>query len=195
MKRVAALVAAAGQSRRFGADKRLQPLAAGDTLLESSIRLYTPVCQPVLVTLRGDDFALRERLQKRFPDIACLLVSDAGKGMGAGLASAAASGLLDARDGLLIALGDMPFIRRETLELLLAAFAARAGGGVILRPGFRGKEGHPVLFDGCHLAALRRLSGETGARPVLRANAERLVVLPVADAGVVRDIDLPAELP
>ena len=55
MSGIGVVILAAGQSRRFGEDKRLQRLESGKTLLESTIRLYTDVFSRIVVTLRADD--------------------------------------------------------------------------------------------------------------------------------------------
>lgn len=185
-----ALILAAGQSRRYGCDKRLQQLGSGMTLLEASVQLYLDLLPEVLVTLRADDFALSESLQAKFPRLSVFLAPNSAKGMGSSLADAASSGLLDTWECILLGLGDMPFVSRRTLLLLLAAF--EPGEARVLRPVFEGRPGHPVLFDPSCLDSLSQLSGEAGAAAWLRTSA--LQQLSVSDPGVVQDIDAPEDL-
>ena len=114
--------------------------------------------------------------------------------MGASLADTATSGLLNGMSGILIVLGDMPFVSRETLCLLVDFFVTRFCEGMVLRPQFNDEAGHPVLFDESYLPGLKRLSGDEGARSLIRVNPGKLVCVPVKDAGVIRDINLPEDL-
>jgi molybdenum cofactor cytidylyltransferase len=113
----------------------------------------------------------------------------AAEGMGASLACAArAAG--DA-DGYLVALADMPFVRRSTIAAVREALAR---GALLAAPYWRARRGHPVGFAGRLRAELEASSGDQGARRLLEAHAAELVKVPVGDPGAIRDIDRPADL-
>lgn len=91
---------------------------------------------------------------------------------------------------VVIALGDMPALRPETIANLIAAALAEPES--IVAPSFGGRRGHPVVFDAAHLPVLCKLDGDKGAAVVLERHRPRLVA--VDDPGVLQDIDTPGDL-
>lgn len=90
---------------------------------------------------------------------------------------------------LVVALGDMPWVRSRTYRQLCAAW--RAGGTVVV-PTHGGRRGNPVLFDATWFEALAGLSGDSGGRQLFeRAPVTRVAV---GDPGVLRDVDRPGDL-
>jgi molybdenum cofactor cytidylyltransferase len=77
----------------------------------------------------------------------------------------------------------------STLRALLAALEE---GAHIAAPVFEGRRGNPVAFGARHLPALLALTGEHGARSLLRS--EPVVEVAVDDPGILRDIDTPGDL-
>lgn len=110
--------------------------------------------------------------------------------MGATLAHGVRAG--GPADGWVVALADMPFIRPETI----ADVAERiAKGAALVAPVYHGERGHPVGFGAGYHDRLAALSGDEGARAIVRADAGLLIPLEADDPGVIRDIDTPADLP
>lgn len=186
----AALLLAAGASRRFGADKLLHPLPDGRPIALAalvSLRAGVGPDTPVYAVLRPAQTELARRLEAE----GCRLVIDAAAvaGMGASLAAGVAA-CADA-GGWLVALADMPFIRPDTHAGVMLALIE---GAPLAAPFFRHRRGHPVGFAADYRDALLALSADEGARAVLSRHAERLVRLDTDDGGVVRDIDTPADL-
>jgi molybdenum cofactor cytidylyltransferase len=95
-------------------------------------------------------------------------------------------------DGAIVVLGDMPFIKRSTYLELLAAFQEHPGKS-IFAPQYEERRGHPVLFRGRHFADLMALTSDTGAKRILAENESVFLAVPTRDAGVLSDIDLPAD--
>ncbi|WP_248920172.1 nucleotidyltransferase family protein [Pseudomonas entomophila] len=184
---VVALVLAAGQGSRFGADKRRALLADGRSLLQHSVERALAVFDEVRVVLRageqGEDLEL---------PAGCRIVAspEAGHGMGHSLAAGAAS--LDdcAAEAVAIVLGDMPWVQAQTFRHLIEAASATA----IVVPRHQGQNGHPVLFGRSYWPELAQLAGDAGARSVLQRHRQHWRVVEVSDAGVLRDVDTPAAL-
>ena len=65
-------------------------------------------------------------------------------------------------------------------------------GQLIVVPTYKGQDGHPVRFDASLVPALAQLSGERGARHLLLRYPP--LRIPLDDAGVIRDMDTPADL-
>ena len=93
-------------------------------------------------------------------------------------------------DVWLLAPADMPFISRQTIADLLAAWSQRAPAEIVA-PIHQGRRGHPVAFSWSLVAAAQRLGEQEGLNQLLA----RFPVkdLPVAgDAGFV-DLDTPED--
>jgi molybdenum cofactor cytidylyltransferase len=184
---VVALVLAAGQGSRFGADKRRATLPDGRSLLAHSVERAMAVFDEVRVVLRdgerAEDFGL---------PAGCRVIHspDAALGMGHSLAAGVASLGASQACAVAILLGDMPWIAPQTLQQLADA----ASASTILFPLFDDQRGHPVLFGREFWPALVQLHGDEGARMVVQAHRDCCVTLDVADAGVLLDVDTPAAL-
>jgi molybdenum cofactor cytidylyltransferase len=118
-----------------------------------------------------------------------VICENAAEGMGASLACAARRA--GPADGYVVALADMPFIRRASIA---AVREALENGAAITAPYFRARRGHPVGIAGRFYDDLLKLSGDEGAKGLLHANERALVKIPVGDPGVIRDIDTPGDL-
>lgn len=179
----AAIVLAAGLSRRFGADNKLLAPFRG-----------RPLAGHVAAALRAVPFSGRiavcacPEVARLFAD--CEIVSpdaDApaqSASLAAGLARARALGA----DRVTIVLADMPFVSAG----LIAEVGALAGrlGAACAHDGTR--RAPPAAFTARHFAALAALSGDQGAGQMLRALPPEALV--AASPGILADIDTPDAL-
>lgn len=184
---VAALVLAAGYSRRFGSDKRSQCLGSGQTLLEASLALPCARFDEVWLVLRPG-----EPRPLGLPETIRVVQSTRTR---LGLAHSIAAGAdqiarASQADALAIFLADMPFIRSDTLDALRAACSAEH----ICVPTHEGVPGHPVVFGRRFWPELCQLVGDSGARAVLQRHAHAVRRIAVDDPGILLDIDRPADL-
>lgn len=174
---------AAGYSRRFGSDKRRASLADGRSLLTASLALPCAMLEEVWLVLRPDEAPAALDL----PSGVHIVQNPAtAQGMGHSLAAGVERLVAESNaDAVAIFLADMPLIRRDSLETLLAHTSANA----IVQPSYQGKRGHPVLFGRDFWPQLAALSGDTGAKPVLQRNAEAVQIVELADPGILQDVD------
>lgn len=179
------LILAAGASSRMGGrDKLLEPVADAVPLLAERVRMAVATGQEVLVALPS-----RRQSPRRWH---CLKNTGAtGVEIGnicAGL-SASLAGMLRAlparAEGALILPADMPDITHDDLIAILNAFE---DGLVVRGSSATGKPGHPVLFPRGWFARLQELSGDTGARDLLRA-AENIRLVPLPGRHALTDLD------
>lgn len=184
---IVGLLLAAGRSRRFGADKRWQPLADGTPLALASAARLRAVCADVLAVVRPEDEALAEYLRV----LGCAVVSCAEADGGMGHSLAAGIGASSDAAGWLVALADMPAIAPGSYRAVAAALEA---GAALAVPAYRGRRGHPVGFAARWREELSALTGDRGARGLLQANPGQIVEIIVDDPGILADIDTPADL-
>ena len=154
----------------------------GRTLLESTLARYQEGFESVFLVLRPEDSDWARGLD----GCTKVFAAEAHLGMGHSLSAgiSAAAGF----DGAFIALGDMPWVEASTLKSLRRGLNDHS---TIVRPLHNGVPGHPVGFGRAHFEALMKLSGDAGAKVVLDQNRQRIIAIDVADAGVVRDLDVP----
>lgn len=182
---VVGLVLAAGFSRRFGADKRRARLSSGQTLLAASLTLPCAQLAEVWVVLRPEDEA------EALVVPACVRIvrsESAAHGMGHSLASGIqAIEQQTQAHAVAVFLGDMPWIKADSLGYLLAL----ASPEHIVVPTFQGQPGHPVIFGRKFWPELQQLAGESGAKALLRQHAQRVRRFELNDPGILQDIDTP----
>lgn len=191
---IVAVLLAAGAGTRFGGDKLLAPLPApshgvpaGTPLARAALAHLRAAGLEVVAVVRPGDAALARTLEEGGARVvAC---AQAHEGMGYSLAAGITQA--QAADGWLVALADMPWIAPATIARLAQRVADGAG---IVVPRHAGRRGHPVGFAARHAGALRALGGDEGARRVIAAHADEVVMVDVEDAGVLRDVDTPADL-
>lgn len=90
-------------------------------------------------------------------------------------------------DGWLILPADLPLIQPATLQRVAAGLQEKP----LVVPHYRQQQGHPPAFGREFQPALLALSGDTGARHIVREAREQGKVLELAltDYGIVHDID------
>jgi len=185
--RVAAVVPAAGQSTRFGTMKLLADVG-GAPLLERTLAslLDAGVARVVVVTRPGDAFDAVPAMAD--PRVTAVANPDPARGMfssiQAGLAAAAG-------DVVLVLPADMPFVAPETVAAVIARGVATES---VVVPVHQARRGHPIAIPGRLRGALLGLTPETTLKDALAASGASMVLLDVADAGVLRDVDVPGDL-
>ena len=92
---------------------------------------------------------------------------------------------------MVVVLGDQPLTPPDVIPALLAA--QRQSGKAIAAPSYRGARGTPVLFSAAVFGELRSLTGDVGARAVVSARPERVVVVEL-DVAMPADVDTPEDL-
>jgi len=187
LKDIVGLLLAAGSAKRFGSNKLLHVLPHGvPMVLQAARHLKSQTPSLFAVVRPGQD-----ELYKALQDDGCRVVvcENADEGMGASLACAARAAGRAA--GYLVALGDMPFIRRSSIAAVREALVA---GAALAAPYWRSRRGHPVGIAGDFFDELVELRGDEGAKRILASNEKLLVKIPIGDPGVLRDIDTPEDL-
>lgn len=181
---VAGLIPAAGQSSRMGTDKLTTPVAGRAMLARVAEALLAGGCAPVVVVCRGGDHARRAALAGL--PVTIVETPRPEDGMGATIAAGAAA-LPHDLGGVAVCPGDMPLLTAADVARLIAGF----DGTTVTAAACDGRRGHPVLFPARLIPALRRLTGDVGARPVLQ---DEPVTLVETGRGCLVDVDTPADL-
>lgn len=182
---VAAVVLAAGASTRLGQPKQLAPIAGRPALAYTLDALRASrVGQIVLVLGHAAD------------EIASALdLSDVtvvrNDGYREGQSTSVRVGIKALGDDVAAALmvvGDQPFLAPSVVDAVLHAYEET--GGPFIVPVYAGEWGNPVLLARGTWPLLDNLTGDTGARPILRKHIDMVLEVPVPGA-LPEDIDTP----
>jgi molybdenum cofactor cytidylyltransferase len=184
---IVGILLAAGTGTRFGGDKLLAELAAGQSVAEAACATLRPAVDRLIAVVRPGATALAARLAAAGAEVC--VCANAGNGMGTSLAHGVA--LTSEAEGWLIALADMPLVARE--DAMCIAAALRAGAAIAV-PVALGRRGHPVGFARRFAGELMALSGDTGARAILARHVGDIVEIPVSDARTWHDVDTSEDL-
>jgi molybdenum cofactor cytidylyltransferase len=186
--RVTAVVPAAGASSRFGTWKLVADVG-GVPLIERTIAtLLQAGVDRVIVVIRGGD------VLDSAPSIADARVETvANADPSRGMFSSIQAGLAIAGgDIVLVQPADMPFVAADTVR----AVAARATAiGALVVPVHEGRRGHPIAIPGALGPRLAALDPATTLKDALASLAAPRELLDVTDPGILRDVDVPADLP
>jgi molybdenum cofactor cytidylyltransferase len=197
---IVGILLAAGRGRRFDPlgqrNKLLQPIEGEPVVVHSARHLLAALPRVVAVVRAGDDAVAAQLAALGCEVTAC---ADADSGMAASLvhglvhANAYANADVQAARGWVVALGDMPRVLPATIAALARAVEEGADIAVpILATGRGVARGNPVAFGRRHLPQLLALTGDRGARGIVKDNIVNEVA--VDDPGILLDIDTPPDL-
>ena len=189
MSEVAAIVLAAGRGSRFGAgegESKVLALLEGRPLVRHAVEraLASKASRVIVVT---GNAAARVGAALAGVSVQLVLNEDWADGMASSLKAGIAAMPATTR-GALVMLADMPLVAVATLDRLIADFAA-AGEPDALLPRYCGEAGNPVLLGRSMFDAISTLSGDEGARKILRDGGRKVVQCDVDDPGIAIDVD------
>lgn len=185
-----AVLLAAGFSVRFGSIKLKAALPDGNTILRKTFNNLLQATENIIVIGRME--LLEQGVYDFIPATHrpfLFLCEDARFGMGHTLACGIRH-IPSMWQSAMICLGDMPFIRQDTLTRLLSAGRSQH----IVIPTYESARGHPIIFGRHFFPELQMCQGDTGAKHVLQAHPDSIIELDTDDPGILQDIDTPQAL-
>jgi molybdenum cofactor cytidylyltransferase len=184
--RVAAIVLAAGESKRFGSNKLLQEWK-GKALL-----------QHVLDAVRSSNVDRRVLVLGYEPEAMLALIDYEGfelatnQDWAEGQSGSVLIGLETVEndvEAVMYLLGDMPLVQSQLINKLITRHAETLAP--IVAPEVRGEWGNPVLFDRVSFPAFSELEGDRGAKVLF----SRFEIEPIkSDSTASWDVDYPEDL-
>ncbi len=181
---IGAVILAAGESKRMGEPKLLLQVG-GKRVIEWTVDSFKSVVDDVIVVLGYKPENLIPILEKL--GIRWIINENYHEGM----VSSFKKGLGELKDceAIFLALGDQPFVPQN---FLTRAIEAWKGGAKVVNPVYKGKKGHPVLFDRSLFSEILSLRKHEMVRDVIyRHEGERRLV--EAGKWAVIDLDTPKD--
>jgi molybdenum cofactor cytidylyltransferase len=184
---IAAVVLAAGRSRRMGQAKLLMPVAGRAIVRHAVEGVLAGGVDSVWVVTGPDGGPIEAALAGLDVQIVVNPAPEEGQ---AGSVRAGIAALPAPVDTALIALGDQPALEPSIIPALLAA--RRTSTRPIVAPRYRDGQGNPVVFKREIFPELLRLTGDQGARPVIQKEPARVEWVEL-DLPMPPDVDTPAD--
>jgi len=192
LPKIAALVLAAGRSRRMGTVNKLLIGIDGKPMVRHVTEAVRAAHLAPIVVVTGHE---HERVEATLQDLPVTIVHNPA--FAEGLSSSLKTGLgaLPADiEAVLVCLGDMPRVTGADIERLLDAFNPVEGREIIV-PTRNGKRGNPVLWARRFFPEMmREVAGDVGARHLIGAYPEAVTEVEMTSDGVLTDIDTPQAL-
>ena len=183
---VAATILAAGASSRLGEPKQLLQFR-GSSLIQRAVAAVAADVGEVIVVLG----AHRERISTALGDEPVRIVINqrwrdgASTSLQAGLAA-----VDDGYAGCVLMTCDQPLVDHEHIERLVAQWRTRPGH--CAATGYANTAGVPALIPRSCFGEVNALSGDQGARAILRADRSATTIVPFE--GAAFDVDRPSDL-
>lgn len=193
--RVAAVVLAAGEARRFGGLKQVMPWH-GVPLVTHVVR-QALACDDIahtVVTSGAQAQLVEDALREHRQTVTLVSVAEWAKGQSrsvrAGLA--AAENLSNGRlAAALFLLADQPGVTPALLSALVRRH--RETLAPVVAPRHQGKRGNPVLFDRRTFVEFDDLDGDSGARRIIQRHEEEIAWVDWPTDEILKDIDTPQD--
>jgi len=187
MASFAAILLAAGESRRMGATNKLTLPVAGQPLLRRTAEtLLNAGLQELVVVIGHQQQVSRELLQ----DLPLTIVYNDNYREGqmtsvhCGMAA-----LQQACDAVLVCLADLPLMQVEDLHQLAEAFGHCPTS--VLVPTYRGERGNPIVLAYRHRQQILAGDRTLGCKRLIQKHPELVTALEMSNDRLVFDLDTP----
>jgi len=182
-----AAVLAAGPSTRFGSPKQLVRLGGSPLVHQVAARAAAVAGHSVTVVLGAHAREVAPALRQSAATV--VLNRDWEEGLASSIRTAVRTAPPGC-EGLLLVLCDQVGVTTDDLKRLFAAW--RRHPVLMAAALYAGAPGMPAVFPRWAFSDLLELRGDRDARLVLRRNVDRLVRVPMSNAGL--DLDTPEDL-
>jgi len=188
VKRITAVILAAGASTRFGQPKQLLDWNGVPLLAHVADVALGADLAPVIVVLGCQAEAARAALSTRPVQVVMNWRWEQGMSTSVQVGLAA---LTPTAEAVIFMQCDQPLVTPDLLRALVARFEET--GAPIVHPTHAGQRGTPTLFARRLFPELAAVSGDKGGRAVIARHADEVATVKVTDPNVLADVDTPED--
>ncbi|HEY9695518.1 MAG TPA: nucleotidyltransferase family protein [Oculatellaceae cyanobacterium] len=189
MSDIGLVILAAGASTRMGTPKQLLPYR-GQTLIEYIVeQAIASICDPIIVVLGAN----AEHIQPKLTSFNIQTIKNCS--FAEGMSNSIRTGIevLTAENsylkGVVLMVCDQPFVSTQLINQLVENY--RKDNSLIVASEYNGVLGVPCLFERTLFSHLMALSGDAGARKLIKGFAQDTIGVPAPE--VAFDLDTPAD--
>ncbi len=192
VKRIAGILLAAGASTRMGKTKQLLPLGEKTLIERVLVEALNSELDKVVLVLGYQAVEIKKIINPVSPQPKLSIIEN--RQFKQGISSSIIAGLSEienTHDHVMILLGDMPFIHRDLIDLLLRRYLQ---SGLPIGA-IKGKERpvHPMIFSRELYPELLILQGDVGARALFTKYRDQVCLIEPEGPYDGRDIDTPED--
>ena len=188
---ITAILLAAGESRRMGAQNKLLLPYNGKALVRHMIdQLRASDAAEVLIVIGHESDQLFRLLIDESPFL--VLNPNYKQGMTTSIQAGVKAASLKAH-GYMICLSDLPLITPAEYNQLIRTFEEKyqIDPKLILQPSLNDKRGNPVIFSSFYRRQILQHPHLEGCKHIIQQNHKHLQTLPVQSDHFFRDMDTP----
>jgi molybdenum cofactor cytidylyltransferase len=186
--RVAAVVLAAGSSRRMGERYKLLLDVGGEPMIRRTVRNVLAFAPVETVVVTGHRAEAVEAALTGLP-VKTVRNPDHAEGQPTSVVAGVRALSLPC-DAVMIVLGDQPQVTAADLADLVAAYG-RLGAESILVPHHDGRRGNPIVFAVRHVPEVLSGAVNVGCRHLIETHAEEVARVEMASDAFTLDCDTP----
>ena len=187
--KVSCLVLAAGLSSRMTIGNKLLLKVKNLTVVEKTIKNLCNSNIDSFFIILGHQSNLLSKVLKNFK--IPLIINESYK---EGISSSIKKGisLIDSRsNGVMICLADMPKITSKPYNILIEKFKKfyDSSTPLIILPEYNGQTGNPVILSKHFFSELKKISGDIGAKYLIKKNKKYIKKVNISESYILEDID------
>ena len=189
---ISAVILAAGESRRMGAQNKLLLQIGSEVLIRKFVESVCASAADAVLVVLGHE---AEKIKAVLQDLTVSFVNNTcfEEGMTTSIQSGVKAASTEST-GLMICLADLPFAETSDFNRLIQAFTdfRRTENSLIIVPVFQGQRGNPVLFSAEFRDKILTHKGE-GCREIVRQYPQSVREVCMENDNLLRDIDTPED--
>ena len=178
---IAAILLAAGQSKRMIDENKLSKKFQNTPLINHSIKNILSSHIDELIIVVGYQKEIIENLIEKNNKIKIIFNKNFKTGMASSI-KVGLSLLSKKTEAFFICLGDMPMINKKIYNQLISYKNKKD----IIVPTYNGIQGNPVLFPKFMKPSIMSISGDVGAKKILEQNKEKILKVKIDDINITR---------
>ncbi len=185
--KIAAVILAAGQSRRMGDVNKLVTEYEGKSFIRRVADSALSASLEEVIVVTGND---ADKIKAELSSLSVTFVHN--QNFATGMSSSLKTGveaLGPEIDAALIMLADMPLITKDIVAKIVTAYCCEPQSRIIV-PFCKGQRGNPVLWPRGYFGELASLSGDRGARQLFTVYAQAIKKVELGEE-ILLDIDTP----
>lgn len=182
---ISAIVLAAGQSTRMGADKMLLPWGATTVIDNVIATLQEAGVGDIHVVTGGTDLKVRKALSGR--DVSYIVNPDYQNGEMLNSIQTGLRSLGENTEAILVVLGDQPHIEVQIIQIICERYLATRHA--IIVPSYRMHRGHPWLVSKAYWNEILELKPPLTLNDFLNNHSEEIEYVIVNTPSILQDLD------